>query len=215
MSHNVEFEVLRRTCIENVNTPFGACIPQELVDEIKDTANLNNLFDVLASSPYWSWINIRILTKMVRVSRVDEAEELVERYKEAVFSRKLGLLLKQIPALNIPADYYAEVEQKWNKSLDEVTVQDLVSHWSKMEELFDVKEPTLLLKKVVDGCVEIHWLVPANLTHQICCAVFNGRHSNKSILHLKISNHVILRNEITEGLIGNYVYYCMHDVLYS
>ena len=100
--------------------------------EIKASDDLNELFDVLAWSPYWNWINIRILTKMVDVSGVDEAMELVERYKEAVFSRKLVLLLKEIKAINIPADYYTVVEQKWNRSLDEVTVKDLVTQWSKM-----------------------------------------------------------------------------------
>lgn len=172
--------------------------------EIKASDDLNELFDVLACSPYWNWINIRIMTKMVDVSGVDEAMELVERYKEAVFSRKLVLLLKEIKAINIPADYYTVVEQKWNRSLDEVTVKDLVTQWSKMEELFGVKEPTLLLSKVFDGCVEIHWLIPTQLVYHVCCAVFNSRHMSMSILHLKIGDHVILHNdEDTGGYIGN------------
>ena len=179
-----------------MNTPFGASVPEELVVKIQTSDNLNELFDVLASSPpYWNWINIRILTKMVCVSGVDEALELVERYKQEVFSRKLSMLLEQIPDTKIPPDYYTLVEQKWNRRLDEVTVQDLVTHCSNMEELFKVKEPTLLLRKVVEGCVEIHWLIPTHLVNHVSSAVFNARHTVTSILYLKINGHVILCND--------------------
>ena len=155
-SHRIEFEVLRRACFENANRLVGASIPKELVVKIQGSDNLDQLFDVLASAPpYWSWKNIRILTNMVSVSGVDEALELVKRYKQSVFSRKLSMLLKHISDANIPPVYYSLVEQKWNKSLDEITVQDLVTHWFDVEELFDVKEPTLLLRKIVDGYDEI------------------------------------------------------------
>jgi len=204
-SHKINFELLRRACIENVNTLFGARLPDKLVSEIKASNSLNNLFDVLASSSYWNWINIRILMKMVSVSGIAEAEELVDRYKKAVFSRKLKMLLDQIPVLDIPAGYYTEIEQKWNKSLDEVTVNDLVTQWSEMETLFGVTDSTLLLKKVVDGCVEIHWLIPTELVYHVCCAVFNARHTNKSILYLKIDNDVIVCNDgEAEKYSGNY-----------
>lgn len=190
---------MRRACFENVNTIFGANLPDSLVDKIKATDNLSKLFDVLASSSYWNWINIRILKKMVGVSRVEEAKKLIDKYQGAVFSRKLSTLLEQIPKLEIPADYYSQIKQKWKKSLDEVTVQDLVTHWSKMEKMFDVKEPTLLLKNVVDGCVEVYWLIPTVLLHHICCAAFNTRHMNESVLYLKIDSHVIVCNEEVEG----------------
>ena len=176
------------------------------MDKIQGSDNLNELFDVLArASPYWNWINIRILTKMVGVSGVDEAQELVERYKQEVFSRKLRMLLKDIPDTTIPLDY-SLVEQKLNRSLDEVTVQDLVTHWSNMEKLFDVKEPTLLLSKVVDGCVEIHWLIPTQLVDHVSSAVFNARHTLMSIIYLKIDGHVILCNDKeTEEYSGNLI----------
>lgn len=214
MTNNVEFSVLRRSCIENTNTLFGACIPEQLVTEIKACDNLSKLFDVLAGSPYWSWINIRILTKMAGVSCIHDAMELVEKYKEAVFSRKLSLLLDQIPMLTIPADYYTKVQHKWNKSFEEVTIQDLVTQWTKIEELFDVKEPTLLLDKVVKGCVEIHWLIPTELVHHICCAAFNARHTNKSIVYLKVDDHVVLCNdEETEEYSGNNIFQCVNDLI--
>ena len=194
--HSVDFYSLRRACFENVNTFVGATIPRELIDKIRSTENFNDLFDVLAlSPPYWSWINIRILKKMVDVSCLDEADQLIEKYEKAVFSMKLSQVLKEIPNTNIPSDYYTKIEQKWDRSLDAVTVKDLVTEWSKMEEFFNVMEPTLVLQKVVDGCVEIHWLIPTQLVHHVSSAVFNARHKITSILYLKINGHVILCND--------------------
>ena len=194
--HNLDFYSLRRACFENVNTLFGATIPGELIDQIRSTDNLNDLFDVLALSPsYWSWINIRILKKMAAVSCLDEANQLIEKYEEAVFSRKLSQAFKEIPEAKFLPDYYTKIEQKWDKSLDAVTVKDLVTKWSKMEEVFNIKEPTLVLQKVVDGCVEIHWLIPTQLVDHVSSAVFNARHEITSNLYLKIDGHVILGND--------------------
>ena len=195
----VQFEDLRRACIENVNTPFGAKLPCTLIESIKATKCLRDLFDELASSPYWSWINIRMLEKMVNVSCVPEANQLVKQYKDAVFSRKLSLLFKQIPKFPIPSDYYTKVQQKWNKNLDEVTVKDLVSHWSQMEEVFGGKEPSLLLHCVLDGCVEIHWYISTELMLHACGRVFNARHALKDILQLSIGNYTIICNDGRPG----------------
>ena len=191
MYNKVQFEDLHRACIENVNTPFGVKLPYSLVESIKATKSLQDLFDELVSSPYWNWINIRMLEKMVNVSRIPEASQLVSQYKETVFSRKLSVLFKQIPKFLIPSDYYTKVLQKWNKSLYEVTVKDLVSHWYQMEEVFGTKEPTLLLDCVLDGCVEIHWYIPTELMLHACGKVFNARHIHIDILQLTIGNSFI------------------------
>ena len=121
-----KFFMLCRACLENVNIIGGVVLPEALVAEIKTTEHLDDLFDVLSTSPYWNWMNIRMLVKMANVSDQPAAVKLIQRYRKEVYSRKVIEILQQIPNLKIPDKYYTAVKEKWDKSLDEITVQDLV-----------------------------------------------------------------------------------------
>ena len=160
-----KFTLLRRACLENVNRVGGVTLPKDLINSIEAAMDLDNLFDVLRDSPYWNWMNIKMLTKMARASHLPVATKLIQQYKNEVYSRKLIEVLQQIPKLKVVDDYYTKIKEKWDKDLDDLKVQDLVNHWSEVEEIFDVKEPTLLLDNLINGCIEIHWLIPMELGH--------------------------------------------------
>jgi len=176
------FTVLRRACTENVNKVGGAILPEDLVVKIRTSGNLDDLFDVLGNSPYWNWMNIRMLRKMASASLQPDASKLI---KDEVYSRQLIEVLRQIPD-----KYYATIKEKWDKKLDEITVLDLVTHWSDVERIFDVQEPTVLLDRLVDGCVEIHWLVPAQMVEHIIIS-FKKSHMLSGSLIFDIGGLVI------------------------
>ena len=92
----VKFITLRRACLENINKIGGAVLPENLVTEIRTANDLDDLFDVLGSSPYWNWMNIRMLVKMANVSRQPAALKLIDRYREEVYSRKVMEILSPI-----------------------------------------------------------------------------------------------------------------------
>ena len=163
-------------------------MPEALVAEIKTTEHLDDLFDVLSTSPYWNWMNIRMLVKMANVSDQPAAVKLIQRYRKEVYSRKVIEILQQIPNLKIPDKYYKE---KWDKSLDEITVQDLVSHWSDVERKFDVQEPTVLLDRVVEGCLMIYWLVPVQVVNHIILSLEDQIHLLPNSLYFDVEGHMI------------------------
>ena len=165
-----EFPLLRRACLENSNRLGGIVLPKDLKDSIMASQNLNNLFDVLCDSPYWNWMNIKMLVKMTRASHLDTASKLIQQYRDEVYSRKVMDVLQQIP-LTVSDKYYTKAKEKWNKNLDDVTVNDLVNHWSDVEQIFDVEELTILLDHLVDGCIEVYWLIPTELIEHICQSI--------------------------------------------
>ena len=174
------FSSLRRACLENINRLGGVTLSKELKSRIETAQNLDHLFDVLCDTPYWNWMNIKMLTKMAQASLLDAATKLIQEYKDEVYSRKLIDVLPQLPDLNISDTDYTKVKEKWKKDLNDITVYDLVKHWSEVEKIFNVEGPTVLLDRVINGSIEIHWLIPTELVEHI---------------HQSISNHISIMIE--------------------
>ena len=188
-----KFTSLRRACLENSNRLGGVALSKELKSSIANAQSLDQLFDVLCDSPYWNWMNIKMLTKMAQASLLDAATKLIQQYKDEVFSRKLIDVLPQLPNLNISDTDYTKVKERWNKDLNDVTVNDLVNHWSEIENIFDVEEPTVLLEKVINGSIEIYWLIPTELVDHIRHSVNNqiSIMLNCDVLYFDIGGHMI------------------------
>ena len=189
---NEEFYAIRRSCIEQINTPSGAQLSPELVQKIKTANNLNVLLDTLADSPYWSWIDLRLLEAMVTASDSRVAKDLLTSYQNGVFSKKLIEVLPTIPNREIKDAYYSKIVSKIKKDLDQITVSDLLKFQTELETvIMDLKNGTCALAPIEEGCIEIHWFVPTHcidhayksacLKHHKFCALH--------LLYLQIGTH--------------------------
>ena len=154
---------LKRSCIEQINTPSGAQLPAELVEKVKSCDNIAMLFEVLADSAYWSWIDVRLLRGMAAASGQVEAIKLLSNYTKTIFSKKLFDLLPNAPTKEVKEKYYTKIVTKINKHPNEITVADLIEFRSQLEEvLLDIKQGMCILEHLEKGCVEIHWYIPTN-----------------------------------------------------
>ena len=160
---NEEFYPIRRSCIEQINTPSGAQLSPDMVQKIKTANNLNVLLDTLADSPYWSWIDLRLLEVMVTASGSRVAKDLLTSYQNGVFSKKLIEVLPSVPNREIKEVYYSKIVSKIKKDLDQITVSDLLKFQSELETvIMDIKNGTCALARIEEGCIEIHWFVPTH-----------------------------------------------------
>ena len=195
-----DFRTVRRNCMQNVNVTGTILLSQDTRDKIKNAENFDDLYDTLCETPYWNWMNIRMLEKMV--GDCSPAKDLIEQYKSEVFSRKLKDFLSEIPTLEIPTDKYTEVKVKWNKDLDDLTIEDVVKQWSKLEMTFQVEE-AMLLKSITKGCVEICWILPNDLVEHAISSDTNNqpiKYGDKlatqdlfpEVLYLKIGDVVMI-----------------------
>ena len=160
---NADFYVIRRSCIEQINTPNGAQLSPEMVHKIKAANHLNTLLDTLAESPYWSWIDLRLLEAMVTASGSSVAKDILIKYRNAVFSKKLLEVLPSVPNIEIRDAYYSKIASKFQKDLEHVMVSDLLQFKSELETvIMDITSGTCSLAYIKEGCIEIHWFVPTH-----------------------------------------------------
>lgn len=198
-------------CLQNINV---ISLSESALSEIKNANDFDELFHALSCCrPYWNWINIQMLEKMA--ADCSAAVQLINQYKLEVFSRKVEDVISEIPSLEMPADKYTEVKAIWNKAFNDLTVKDIVKQWDEIEKLFNVEE-TMLLKGIIDGCVEVCWLLPSHLVEQAIGSAKNnsqlGEHDDQSgigtqelipeVLYFKIGDTVI-KDDIMSKLIVN------------
>ena len=186
---------LQRSCIEQMKTPGGAQLPPELITRVKSCDNITKLFEVLADSIYWSWIDIRLLKAITAASRLKGAIQLLSSYRKTVFSKKLIDVLPNAPSKEIKQKYYSELVTKLNKSSKEMTVDDLLEFQQQMEEvILDINTGTCTLDHVKKGCIEVHWYIPtsfADVAYQAAKArryQFNGL----DLQYLKIGEYPVI-----------------------
>lgn len=187
-----KFKTVRRGCIMN-SKMLGAKLPIDFIDKVNATKTLDDLFDVVIGSPYCNWMNIRLLEKMAATSLQSNACQLIEKYKNAISSKKLKDILKHIPEVwsQVTDNYYSRIKQRWNKEFDEVTVKDVIGQWCKLEKIFDVEEPAVLLDQVIKGSIEFHWLIPTELVLRARYSAFKNWHQLDDVLYLEICDHII------------------------
>ena len=158
-----DFSNLKRSCIEQINTPSGAQLSPELVTKVKSCDNITKLFDVLADSAYWSWVDVRLLKVMAAASGLVEAIKLLSNYKKTIFSKKLFDLLPNAPSKEVKEKYYTKIVTKLNKNPKEMTVADLLEFQSQLEVvLLDIKKGFCILEHLEKGCIKVHWYIPTS-----------------------------------------------------
>ena len=166
-------------------------LPEEFVQKVTATTNLDELFDAVVRSPFCNWMNIRLLEKMAAASHQLNAIQLIKKYKKTILSLKLKDVLNQIQEVKISDDYYSKVKEKWNKELDKLTVNDIISHWRRLEIIFDVEDASFLLDRIIEGSVVLCWLIPTELVCHARYSAFKMWNKLEDILYLEIGNHMI------------------------
>ena len=174
------FGGLRRALLQQRRTPGGVQFPDDLHQRIKVAQNLDTLLDELADSDYWSWIDLRLLDALIISSDIPEAKILVDKYREAIFSRKLSEVLDKLPLPQQKEQkeaYTTKVGSKIQKEPDEITVGDLSQYRAKLEKvIMDINYGTCVLEHLDTGCLEIHWLIPVHCRFHAYKSALNNRH---------------------------------------
>ena len=154
---------LRRVCIEQMKTPRGAQLSPDVLVKVKSSKNITSLFDALAESPCWSWIDIRLLSVMAASSGLEESFELLAKYRQSVFSKKLFDVLPNAPSRKVKDKYYSKLVTKLDKEADKITVSDLLEFQNILEKvILDINNGVCVLEHIEGGCIEIHWLIPTD-----------------------------------------------------
>ena len=171
---------MRRAILQQRRTPRGVQFPDDLHQSIKAARELDTLLDILADSDYWSWVDLRLLDALIVSSGIQEAKLLIQKYKDAIFPKKLSEILDKLPLpqqKEHKAAYTTRVGTKIQKEPDDVTVGDLSYYCNILETvIMDINNGSCVLEHLDNGCLEIHWLIPTHCRFHAYKSALNNRH---------------------------------------
>ena len=192
---NQDFSILRRACIAQIDSPDGAKLPADVVDKIQNAENLKTLLDVLTATKYWNWIDLRLLEALVVASGSSAAQDIIDKYKAAVYSKKLIEILQNAPSKETRDAYFTKIVSKVNKNPEEVTVADLIEFRSKLETvIMEINKGTCALEHISNGSIEIHWYMPTHHIDHAYEAACLQRHKfhELHLVYLQIGNKPVI-----------------------
>lgn len=210
LSH-ADFYKIRRVCIEDANSPDGTEFPAEFVISIRCTNNINELFDVLADSHYWNFIDVRMMEAMVDVAEIPEAEQMLNDYKEFVSPFKIKQILPDLQ-LHVVSKNYNTVEEKFKSSNeDTLTVGDILEHQFYLSrQIFNINSCTMKLCSIQTGCLQLILEIPKESTLHAYKSALANRHKFDKVHSLKIGNYPMIYSpdySPTDVIPGMHAYY--------
>ena len=144
---------MKRGLLQYIRYPIRVQFPDDLRQGIKAATNLDSLLDVLADSKYWNCFDLGLLEVLVVSSGIQEAELLVQKYKDAFFPKKLSEILSFFPQNKEHKDaYISRVAAMIDKEPNEVTVGDLSRYCNILEEvIMDINNGSCVLEHLSIG----------------------------------------------------------------
>ena len=168
----VNFLRLQRAAIERAKSPEMIQKSSELVPIIDGAKSFQNLCTVLAKSPYWNFLDIRMMEAMAAASLIPAAQESVENFKTTFFGMTLAEAAPYFPII-WPKSAHTLMIEELDKDPKKMTIFELHKHRFYLEtELLQTGPDTVTICRIVIGSVTITWQI--HIDH-----VFKAYHSLK------------------------------------
>ena len=173
----VDYLSLRKVCIRDTR------LSDNLRRSIKDAPKLDEAFDLLKSSPYLTWFEIRILQRMANLAEIAEAKCLIKCYEKYAFSKPCSAVMSYFYKQYIIPDHLTEVIAKLNVNSDRVKVSDIIKYCHRLDSVAGLPAGSTTLVNNKKGCLEISAIIPVHYS-------FHAYHKVKSILLKLRSLHI-------------------------
>ena len=150
---NVEISKLRDACILDMR------LSHELKCKLESANDLKTIFKLLLNTHFCNWLEIRILRSMANVAGVPKAIEIIDTFKNCVYSKTCTEVAKHFKKHFIKPDHVESVTIKVNKNAKCLRVANLIEYCHNLESI--LKQPTL--SAIVDsktGCLEVFLVIP-------------------------------------------------------
>ena len=155
---NTDFDELRSVCMLR-----GAPLPLDYKQQIKDAQKLDDIFDVLDNPLYCNWLNVRLLKRIAKNIKNQQAVKLIKIYKENVDSRKVSDV-KQYFSICFDQKTMSLIEVEINKSPEDLTVKEILKSCKELDKILDIYRGAASVINTSVGCLKITIVIPLHCT---------------------------------------------------
>ena len=153
---DVNFDTIRLICLIRAS--------RKLQNEIDRTANIHQLFALLARNPLcFNWINVKYFQTFADALGNKKLQHVLKNYTETFLSKTLGEIWNSIPSFyKSRTKYYSKVRAKFHgKDPDSITVNDLEKYKPNLAQKI-----ALHIMQIEKGSIMITWCILAEETYE-------------------------------------------------
>ena len=193
----VNFPRLKRAAIERAKSPELIQMSSEIVAAIKAANSFQDLCTLLADTPYWSFLDIRMMEAMAAASLIPAAQQSVENFKTTFYGMTLAEAAPYYPVIPKKSAHTVMTEEL-DKDPSKMTLFDLHKHRFYLEtELLQTGPNTITACRIVIGSVKFIWQIHVDHVYKAYCSLKKKQSQLPSQGIVSLS---ILEAEIHEGL---------------
>ena len=168
---DVNFCTLQRAAIEKANSPRMLQISNKTIPIINGAKSFQALCTVLAKSPYWNFLDNRMMEAMAAASLIPAAQQSVENFKRTFFGMTLAEAAPYFPIMPLKSAHTKMTEQL-DKDPSKMTIFELHKHRFYLEtELLQTGPDTITICRIVIGSVTITWQIHADHVYKAHCSL--------------------------------------------
>ena len=185
---NSNFSTLQRAAVETVQSPYMALKSRQIIPILMEAQSFQNLCTSLAQSPYWNFLDTRILEAMAAASLIPAAQESVENFKRTFFGMTLSEAAPYFPVRVRPKPDHTIMREVLDKDPTQMTIGDLHRHRFFIEVEITEKPDSCTLSWIMIGSVIIEWQIHVDYVYQAYSALEKkiSQLSLQSVTHLSI-----------------------------
>ncbi|XP_065918530.1 uncharacterized protein [Dysidea avara] len=182
---NANFSTLQRAAFETARSPYMALKSHDIIPILKGAQSFDNLCTSLADSPYWNFLDTRILEAMAAASMIPAAQESIENFKKTFFGMTLSEAAPYFPVRVRPKLDHTIMREVLHKDPNQMTIGDLHKHRFFIEMEITKKPDSCTISWIVIGSVIIEWQIHVDLVYQVYSAS-KSKLALQSVTHLSI-----------------------------
>lgn len=146
----IEFLDLRRKC-----ETLACTYSKQFADKVKAAKDTEGLVCVLKHSDYCNWLNICILKKISDITKVPEAQCIIEDYETCLHSKKVPDVQCYFRAIFFNPSSFSFVDVKINKDFKKIVVKDLIGYCKVIGSILSIPNGSIHVADCADGCLVI------------------------------------------------------------
>jgi len=182
------FSTLQRAAVETAQSPYMALKSHQIIPILMGAESFQNLCTSLAQSPYWNFLDTRILEAMAAASLIPTAQESVENFKKTFFSMTLSEAAPYFPVRVRSKPDTTIMREVLDKDPNQMTIGDLHKHRFFIEVEITEKPDSCTISSIVIGSVIIEWQIHVDCVYQAHTALENklSQLALQSVTHISI-----------------------------
>ena len=170
----IKFSKLKQICTLKI-----AEFPDNFTEQMQEVEKIDKFLEVLSNPLYCSWINTRLLRRIVLMADIPEAVKWIDIYEKWLHPKKVSDVMQYFQAIHFNPKHTEMVKTKINANPKTLTVSQVVKYCQILESNMCIPEGSAAIIDCNTGCLTITLSIP------LYCALHAYEMIKKKIFRLR------------------------------